>query len=133
MKLNLTPQQARVLGVLIEKQVTTPDQYPLTLNALTLGCNQKSSRDPVMELEQIRVQMVVGELQKLRLVRQESVPGSRVDKIQQRFCNTEFSERKLSPAELAIVCLLLFVKCQAIILLHVCYLYVQGFLQVLLS
>ena len=52
MKLNLTQPQARVLGVLIEKQVTTPDQYPLSLNALTLGCNQKSSRDPVMQLEQ---------------------------------------------------------------------------------
>src|SRR3954465_9288088 len=46
----LDPIEARVLGVLVEKDLTTPDQYPMTLNGVTLGCNQKSNRDPVMNL-----------------------------------------------------------------------------------
>jgi hypothetical protein len=48
--LTLEPHEARALGVLIEKELTTPEQYPLTLNALTSGCNQKSNRDPLLEL-----------------------------------------------------------------------------------
>jgi uncharacterized protein len=50
----LTPLEARVIGSLIEKEVTTPDQYPLTLNALTAACNQKSNRDPVLRAQQYR-------------------------------------------------------------------------------
>src|SRR5690606_29779056 len=55
MKIELTPMEARVIGCLIEKQITTPDQYPLSLNALTNACNQKSNRDPVMALEEPEV------------------------------------------------------------------------------
>ena len=53
---NLTANECRVIGSLMEKSVTTPDQYPLTLNALTNACNQKSSREPVMSLNQGTVQ-----------------------------------------------------------------------------
>lgn len=58
----LTPAQARVLGVLIEKEKTTPDVYPLTVNSLTTGCNQKTSRDPVMNLSEAAVQAVLEDL-----------------------------------------------------------------------
>ncbi|MFB3104772.1 MAG: DUF480 domain-containing protein, partial [Pseudomonadales bacterium] len=51
MNIELTLNETRVIGCLMEKSVTTPDQYPLTLNALTNACNQKSSRDPVLSLE----------------------------------------------------------------------------------
>jgi len=57
--LTLSPLEARVLGVLIEKQLTTPDYYPLTLNALLAGCNQKSNRNPVMNITESEVQMAL--------------------------------------------------------------------------
>ncbi len=60
--LELTPVQARVLGVLIEKQMTTPEHYPLTVNALTAACNQKSNRDPVVAFDEPTVERAVGEL-----------------------------------------------------------------------
>ena len=59
MTVELTPQEARVIGSLIEKQIATPDQYPLSLNALTNACNQKSNRHPVMALDEREVQAVV--------------------------------------------------------------------------
>ena len=52
MSVELTPHEARVIGCLIEKQVATPDQYPLSLNALVNACNQKSNRDPVLNLDE---------------------------------------------------------------------------------
>ncbi|NVK40380.1 MAG: DUF480 domain-containing protein [Oceanospirillaceae bacterium] len=107
MELNLSPYQARVIGALIEKEITTPDQYPLSLNALTLACNQKSNRDPVMELDEGTVQDTLDELSKLRLVKEESGFGSRVAKYKHRFCNTEFSELQLTEQELGIVCVML--------------------------
>ncbi len=58
MSVELTALEARVIGCLIEKQITTPDQYPLSLNALTNACNQKSNRDPVLELDERQVQTV---------------------------------------------------------------------------
>lgn len=64
----LTPLEARVLGCLMEKQRTTPDQYPLTLNALVTACNQKSARDPVMKLTQGEVGHCVGQLRDRGLV-----------------------------------------------------------------
>lgn len=64
----LTATQARILGVLIEKEKTTPDAYPLTLNSLTLGCNQKTSRDPVMNLSEREVQAALDELRDLELI-----------------------------------------------------------------
>jgi len=68
--------QTRVLGVLVEKQLTVPDTYPLTLNALVSGCNQKSSRDPVIEASEDEVQSAVDQLKSLSLVMESS--GGRV-------------------------------------------------------
>lgn len=64
----LTTTEARILGVLIEKEATTPDIYPLTLNSLTTGCNQKTSRDPVMNLKESEVQQALDELRGRTLV-----------------------------------------------------------------
>ena len=107
MKIELTPIEARVIGSLIEKQITTPDQYPLSLNALVNACNQKSNRDPVLELEERIVQQTVDDLGRKHLVVEKSGFGSRVPKYQHRFCNTEYGTLKLDPHELAIVCELL--------------------------
>ncbi|MDB6088521.1 MAG: hypothetical protein JWN85_1305 [Gammaproteobacteria bacterium] len=107
MKIELTPVEARVIGCLIEKQVTTPDQYPLSLNALVNACNQKSNRDPVLELDERTVQHTVDDLARKHFVVEKSGFGSRVPKYQHRFCNTEYGTLKLDPQELAIVCELL--------------------------
>lgn len=107
MSLNLSPNEARVIGCLIEKSVITPDQYPLTLNSLTNACNQKSSRDPVMSLQQGVVQHTVRDLEAKNLVRIEENFKSRTEKYVQRFCNTRFSDFQFDPPQLAIVCLLL--------------------------
>jgi uncharacterized protein len=104
MKIELTALEARVIGCLIEKQITTPDQYPLSLNALVNACNQKSNRDPVMDLDEPGVQQILDSLAKKHLVVEKSGFGSRVPKYQHRFCNTEFGSLKLDPQELAIVC-----------------------------
>ena len=76
----LNPVEARVLGCLIEKQITTPDLYPLTLNSLTLACNQKSNRDPVMELEEHAVVRALDGLREKKLAQMVSLAGSRVMK-----------------------------------------------------
>src|ERR1700738_1194638 len=107
MKIQLTPVEARVIGCLIEKQITTPDQYPLSLNALVNACNQKSNRDPVLELDERTVQHTVDDLARKHFVVEKSGFGSRVPKYQHRFCNTEYGTLKLDPQELAIVCELL--------------------------
>ncbi len=73
---NLTPLEARVLGVLVEKQHTVPDSYPLSLNALTLGCNQKTARDPVMNATEAEVLQAIDGLKEQALVNE--VSGSRV-------------------------------------------------------
>jgi len=105
--LNLTAYEARVIGCLIEKSVVTPDQYPLTLNALTNACNQKSSRNPVMSLQQGEVQHTIRDLESKTLVRVDENFKSRVEKYIQRFCNTRYSDYQFEPPQLAIVCLLL--------------------------
>lgn len=105
--MELTLHEARVIGCLLEKEVTTPEQYPLSLNALTLACNQKTSRDPVFELTETDVQIALDSLAKKHLTSEQSGFGSRVVKYKHRFCNTEFSELQLSQPALAIVCLLL--------------------------
>ena len=99
--------EARIIGCLIEKSVVTPDQYPLTLNALTNACNQKSSRDPVMSLTQGEVQHTIRVLEAKHLVRTAENFKSRVEKYTQRFCNTRYSDLQFSDGELAVVCLLL--------------------------
>ncbi|HEV2700335.1 MAG TPA: DUF480 domain-containing protein [Steroidobacteraceae bacterium] len=103
----LSPHEARVIGSLIEKQITTPEQYPLSLNALVLACNQKSNRDPVLELTVTAVQQLIDSLSRKHLVIEKSGFGSRVPKYQQRFCNTEFSALQFTAQERAILCELL--------------------------
>lgn len=105
--MNLSLNETRVIGVLIEKEITTPDQYPLSLNALVNACNQKSNRDPVLELSEATVQETVDGLVKKFLVSRASGYGSRVNKYQHRFCNSEFGQLKLSPKAVAIICELL--------------------------
>lgn len=102
----LSLYETRVIGSLIEKSLTTPEQYPLSLNALTNACNQKSNREPVLELAEATVKDTADQLVKVGLVTALTGFGSRVTKYQHRFCNTEFSEYKLSPQELGIICVL---------------------------
>jgi len=101
-----SPTEARVIGCLMEKSILTPDQYPLSLNALTAACNQKSSREPVLNLDPGAVQRAVNDLVAAKHVMVQNF-GARVDKYQQRFCNTQFATIQLTPAEFAVICLLL--------------------------
>ncbi len=103
----LTPHEARVIGCLIEKEATTPEQYPLSLNALTNACNQKSNREPVLDLDEVTVQETLDGLVKKHLVSEKSGFGSRVVKYQHRFFNSEFGGRHFSAQELGITCILL--------------------------
>jgi uncharacterized protein YceH (UPF0502 family) len=107
MPVELTPHEARIIGCLIEKQIATPDQYPLSLNALTNACNQKSNRHPVLALEDREVRTVVDWLIRRQLVMEKSGFGSRVPKYQHLFCNTQFGSLQFSPRATAIVCELL--------------------------
>ncbi|MHA3353101.1 YceH family protein [Yersinia enterocolitica] len=101
MKHSLNAQEARVIGCLLEKQVTTPEQYPMSLNGVTIACNQKTNREPVMELSESEVQQTLDFLLKKHLIRTQS--GNRVMKYEHRFCNSEFGNLKFSPAELAVM------------------------------
>lgn len=76
----LTPNECRVLGVLVEKAQTTPAQYPLTLNALVAGCNQKNNRDPVTELSEDDILEALDGLRAKGLAREVDLAGSRVPK-----------------------------------------------------
>lgn len=107
MNIRLTAIEARIIGALIEKQLTTPDQYPLSLNALVNACNQKSNREPLMQLDEPTVKFVVDGLGRRHMAAEKSGFGSRVPKYQQIFCNTEFGSLKFTPQETAIVCELL--------------------------
>lgn len=105
MKHSLNALEARVIGCLLEKQVTTPEQYPMSLNGVTVACNQKTNREPVMELSDSEVQQTLDFLLKKHLIRTQS--GNRVMKYEHRFCNSEFGNLKFSPAELAVITTLL--------------------------
>ncbi|MES9940622.1 MAG: DUF480 domain-containing protein [Candidatus Thiodiazotropha sp. 6PLUC2] len=107
MRIELTTLEARIIGCLLEKEITTPDQYPLSLSALTHACNQKSSRDPVLQLTETEVQNSLDDLRKKHLVSDRSGFGSRVTKYQHRFCNLGFGSLEFSPQELGIICVLL--------------------------
>ncbi len=107
MDIQLNQEEARIIGCLLEKAVTTPDQYPLSLNALTNACNQKSSRNPVMVFHQGDVQRTVRELKDKHLVSIDQSFKSNTEKYTQRLCNTLLSECQFDQAEYAIVCLLL--------------------------
>jgi uncharacterized protein YceH (UPF0502 family) len=80
LQIQLDPNEARVFGVLVEKALTTPEQYPLTLNALTNGANQKSNRDPVVSLDEDQVAAALQRLEKKYMVRTVFPMNSRVEK-----------------------------------------------------
>jgi len=108
MNIEFNPNEARVIGCLIEKEITTPDQYPLSLNALTNACNQKTNREPVLNLSEAEVQQSVDTLMKKYMVSDKSAGyGGRVTKYKHRFCNTEFGSLKFSKQELGILCVML--------------------------
>ncbi|CAM3719990.1 YceH family protein [Parendozoicomonas haliclonae] len=105
MEICLSVNEARVIGCLLEKESTTPDQYPLSLNSLVNACNQKSSRDPVLTLSSGEVNHAISNLMMQRLVSEDS--GARVSRYKHRFCNTAFSNLQFTKQERAIVCLML--------------------------
>jgi uncharacterized protein YceH (UPF0502 family) len=105
--LNLSANEGRIIGCLMEKSVTTPEQYPLTLNALVNACNQKSARTPVMSLAQGTVQHTVRSLEQRHLLRIEENFKRGVEKYTQRLCNSSYSELQFDTAQFAIICLLL--------------------------
>jgi hypothetical protein len=107
MNIELSSIEARVIGCLMEKEVTTPDLYPLTLNSLTNACNQKSNREPVMSLSEAEVLDAVDALIEKRLINDESGFNSRVSKYRHRFCNTEFGDLQFTEQEKGIVCCML--------------------------
>ncbi|MDX5626606.1 MULTISPECIES: YceH family protein [unclassified Brenneria] len=107
MKYQLSAKEARVIGCLLEKQITTPEQYPMSLNGITTACNQKTNREPVMELSESEVQQTLDLLVKKHFLRTLSGFGNRVVKYEHRFCNSEFGDLKFSPAEVALVATLL--------------------------
>lgn len=107
MKHQLSAAEARVIGSLLEKQVTTPEQYPLSVNGVVAACNQKTNREPVMNLSEREVQETLDELVKRHYLRTVSGFGNRVTKYEQRFCNSEFGALKLSSGEAALVATLM--------------------------
>ena len=99
---DLEPVAIRVLGSLIEKELSTPDHYPLSLNALTSACNQSSNRDPVMSLDESTVSQSIDGLRRQGLVRSIQAIGSRVPKYQHLLAEAgEFTQ-----TELAVLCVL---------------------------
>lgn len=99
---HLAPAEVRVIGSLIEKELSTPDHYPLSLNALTSACNQSSNRDPVMSLDESSVSQAIDSLRRHGLVRSIQGIGSRVPKYQHLLAEAG----DLTRAELAVLCVL---------------------------
>ena len=102
---DLSAEELRVLGSLIEKEATTPEQYPLSVNALISACNQKSNREPVMGLSEADVRAAIGSLTRRGLVRAASGYGGRVSKYGHRF-GAQGSGLELSTEETAVLCVL---------------------------
>jgi len=102
-QLQLTEIEARVLGALIEKDITTPDYYPLSLNALVNACNQKNNREPVMTLDESGVRGALSSLQEKRLAGPAGGADSRVTKYEHRLQEVFNFDRR----ETALVCVLL--------------------------
>lgn len=105
--ITLSAEQCRVIGVMLEKETTTPEQYPLSINGITTGCNQKSNRDPVMSLSDGDVQNSVDELVKISQLMVDHKASGRVSKYFHLFCDTEFGSLKFTPQQRAIICVLL--------------------------
>ena len=103
LNLQLTENEVRVLGSLIEKDITTPDYYPLSLNALVNACNQKNNRDPVMTLDESAVRNALSSLQEKRLAGPAGGADSRVTKYEHRLQEAFNFDRR----EIALVCVLL--------------------------
>jgi uncharacterized protein YceH (UPF0502 family) len=103
MPLVLTDVETRVLGSLIEKDITTPDYYPLSLNALVNACNQKNNREPVMMLDEEQVRQALTSLQEKRLAGPVSGADSRVTKFEHRLQEVFNFDRR----EIAVICILL--------------------------
>ncbi len=103
MEFKLTENEVRVLGSLIEKDITTPEYYPLSLNALVNACNQKSNRDPVMQLNEDTVRDALDSLQQQRMAGPARGADSRVTKYEQRLQEVFNFTR----AEIAVLCVLL--------------------------
>jgi uncharacterized protein len=106
----LDPVQLRVLGCLIEKQRTTPEQYPLTLNALRLACNQATNRDPVLELDESQVRGAAQSLGVLGWARLATGPGSRTAKYRQLFGEA----LDLLPSEVSVLAVLMLRGAQTV-------------------
>ena len=103
MEIHLTPTEARVLGSLIEKDITTPDYYPLSLNSLVNACNQKNNREPVMNLDENAVREALAGLQQQHLAGPAHGADSRVTKYEHRLQEV----LNLTRAETALLCVLL--------------------------
>src|SRR5258708_3367767 len=103
MEIKLTEPEVRVLGSLIEKDITTPEYYPLSLNALVNACNQKSNRDPVMQLDETAVRDALGGLQERRMAGPAGGADSRVTKYEHRLQEVFNFTRQ----EIAVLCVLL--------------------------
>ena len=101
--MNLSPISLRILGCLLEKDATTPDVYPLSLNALTVACNQLTNREPVMQLSEIEVRNAVNALRQDGLVRAIQPAGSKVMKFQHLLSET----LNLDSRERAVLCVLM--------------------------
>ncbi len=99
----LHPAEVRVLGALIEKDITTPEYYPLTVNSLQNACNQKSSRDPVVQFDEQTVEQALSLLQDKHLVVRVSGAGHRVEKFGHRLGET----LNLGRREMALLCVLM--------------------------
>ena len=104
--ITLSAEQCRIIGVMLEKETTTPEQYPLSLNGITAGCNQKSNREPVMSLAESDVQNLVDELVQTNQLMVDQKASTRVNKYFHRFCDTEFGSLKFTPQQRAIICVL---------------------------
>jgi len=99
----LDATELRVLACLVEKSMTTPEYYPMSLNAITNACNQKSNREPVMSLAEVDIQNALGRLINKHLVMDKTGMAGRVRKFAHRMSGTLSQEMEFTPAELAIL------------------------------
>jgi len=106
----LTPEEIRIIGALIEKEYTTPEYYPLSINSLTNACNQKSSRNPVVNYKEEFVDSVVQKLRDKQLVAKSVSSDQRVPKYKQNF--TE--HHQLTKPQIAVICILFLRGAQTI-------------------
>ncbi len=110
MEITLTPIETRALAVLVEKEFTTPEYYPLSLNAVTNACNQKSNREPVMSLDESEVEHALSTLKSKRLTWRLDTAGGRVPKYEHNF-SVKYS---LEPPEAAVLCILMLRGAQTV-------------------